>query len=153
MTSTGHVTSTGPVVTSRINTALPVVKQSASVVTNHLSHKSSRSSVVIFSCDATFHHNAFGPHLCANDRTATMLSTRRANKLTRVPSHRPLSTGLLARFIFMTLVCFLASNSDGKPVVFAYNSLVILHLQCCFFPKQNVLLSVICFDITGLAIQ
>ena len=51
-----HMTSTGPVVTSRIYTALPVVNQSASVVTSRLSHKASYCSVAIYNCDATFHH-------------------------------------------------------------------------------------------------
>ena len=56
-----HVMLFGSVVTSRINT--PVVKQLASLVTSRLSHKSSRCSVVIFNCGATFRHNAFGAQL------------------------------------------------------------------------------------------
>ena len=46
-----------------INSVLPVVKQSASVVTRCLSQTFVTLPRCIFNCDATFHHNAFGAQM------------------------------------------------------------------------------------------
>ena len=83
--------STAPVVRSRDNIALPVVKQSASVVTSRLSHKSSRCSVVIFNSDATFHRNALGAQLWETITAEQPRCRLRAVRTSRLDVHR---TGL-----------------------------------------------------------